>query len=274
MAQRRMMSLKVIDTDDFLDMPMSARLLYYDLNMRADDDGFVSSPKKIQRMIGASEDDYKVLLTKQFIIPFDSGICVIRHWRVHNYIQKDRYSPTIYEEQKKHLETDKNGIYKKMDTECIQNGYISDTQVRLGKVRLEKEKEKEKKVNKKKTFDDLINNYTSNNQLQETLTEYIKMRINKRAKPTNRALELVFMDLDKLSDNDSEKIQILENSIKNNWTGVFELKNKRGGKSGKVTGTSTENDSNYWNGYDLAKNRYKGQNWSEERFEQEMQGLI
>lgn len=151
MAQRRMFSLKIIDTDLFLDMPVSARLLYYDLSMRADDDGFVASPKKIQRMIGASDDDFKLLIAKRFIIPFESGICVIKHWRIHNYIQRDRYNETIYTEEKSQLE-EVNGSYElsgpnNMDTKCIQsvipNGYkVSDkmdTQVRLGKDRLSKD---------------------------------------------------------------------------------------------------------------------------------------
>ena len=83
-----MFSLKVVDTDAFLDMPQSSQLLYFHLAMRADDDGFVSNPKKIMRMLGTQDDDIKVLVLKKFIIPFESGICVIKHWRIHNYIQK------------------------------------------------------------------------------------------------------------------------------------------------------------------------------------------
>lgn len=141
MAQRRMFSLKVIDTDEFIDMPITSRLLYYDLSMRADDDGFVSSPKKIQRMCGCSDDDLKLLVAKQFIIPFESGICVIKHWRLHNYIQKDRYAKTMYAEEFNKL-NEIDGIYS-LDTKCIQNVSKMDTQVRLGKDRLEIELVKE-----------------------------------------------------------------------------------------------------------------------------------
>ena len=95
MAERRMFAKTIIDSDAFLDMPTTTRLLYYDLSMRADDDGFINSPKKIQRMIGASDDDLKVLIAKKFIIPFESGVVVIKHWKIHNYIQKDRYKPTV-----------------------------------------------------------------------------------------------------------------------------------------------------------------------------------
>ena len=100
MAERRMFAKTIIDSDAFLDMPISARLLYYDLSMRADDDGFVNSPKKIMRMIGATEDDLRILAIRKFIIPFDNGIVVIKHWYIHNYIRKDTYNETPYKEQK------------------------------------------------------------------------------------------------------------------------------------------------------------------------------
>lgn len=136
MAERRMFAKTIIDSDVFLDMPVTARLLYYDLSMRADDDGFINSPKKIQRMIGASDDDLKVLITKKFIIPFESGVVVIKHWRIHNYIQKDRYKPTVYREEMARLKTKDDNVYN-LDTSCVQNGDEMDTQVRLGKVSIE-----------------------------------------------------------------------------------------------------------------------------------------
>ncbi len=145
MAERRMFAKTIVDSDMFIDMPMSARLLYYDLAMRADDDGFVNSPKKIMRFVGASMDDMNVLIAKQFIIPFESGVVVIKHWKIHNYIQKDRYKATSYQAEKESL-TLKNGMYytddlpdvSNLDTECIQDVYSLDTQDRLGKDRLGK----------------------------------------------------------------------------------------------------------------------------------------
>lgn len=140
MAQRRMFSNKVIDTDTFLDMPSSSQLLYFHLSMRADDDGFISAPKRIIRMIGCSEDDMKILIAKSFIIPFESGVCVVRHWRVHNYIQKDRYTETMYKYEKSMLSLD-SGVYD-LDTECIQNvvhdGYTGKVRLGKSKVRLGK----------------------------------------------------------------------------------------------------------------------------------------
>ncbi len=139
MAERRMFAKTIIDSDAFIDMPVTARLLYYDLGMRADDDGFVNSPKKIMRMVGASQDDLAILISKKFIIPFDSGVVVIKHWRIHNYIQKDRYKPTKYTEEKAMLTVQENDGYS-LDTTCIQNVPSSDTQVRLGKVRKGKDR--------------------------------------------------------------------------------------------------------------------------------------
>lgn len=136
MADRRMFSKSIIDSDLFLDMPQSAQCLYFHLAMRADDDGFVNAPRKIQRMIGASEDDCRLLVSKQFLIPFETGVVVIRHWRIHNYIQKDRYKETMYQSEKSTLEQDSSGAYQLLDTACIQAVSKMDNQVRLGKVSL------------------------------------------------------------------------------------------------------------------------------------------
>lgn len=133
MAERRMFAKSIIDSDAFLDMPLSAQALYFHLGMRADDDGFVNSPKKIMRLVSCSDDDMKLLITKNFIIPFDSGIVVIKHWRIHNYIQKDRYHETNYLDEKAMLTTKENGSYSLLDTTCIHDVSEVDTEVRLGK---------------------------------------------------------------------------------------------------------------------------------------------
>lgn len=137
MAERRMFAKTIIDSDAFLDMPLSTQAFYFHLSMRADDDGFVNNAKKIQRMLGCNDDDLRVLLLKNFVIPFEDGVCVIKHWKIHNYIQKDRYKPTVYAELKEKLFIKNNDVYS-MDTECIQDVYKMDTQVSIGKVRLAK----------------------------------------------------------------------------------------------------------------------------------------
>ena len=135
MAERRMFSKTIIDSDAFLDMPLSTQALYFHLSMRADDDGFVNNPRKIQRMIGSSDDDLKLLMVKQFLIAFESGVVVIKHWKIHNYIRNDRYKPTIYQTEHKLLEEGESKAYEL----GIPNGYQMDTQVRLGKDRIGKD---------------------------------------------------------------------------------------------------------------------------------------
>ena len=119
MAEKRMFSKSVVLSDAFLDMPMSARCLYFTLSMFGDDDGFVNSPKAIMRQCGASEDDFKILFAKKFILPFDSGVIVIKHWRLNNYLRSDRYTPTKYLEEKAMLKVEANGVYSMKTQEEI-----------------------------------------------------------------------------------------------------------------------------------------------------------
>lgn len=138
MAERRMFAKKITESDAFLDMPSSTQMLYFHLSMNADDDGFVNNPKKIQRMCGASDDDFKLLIAKSFVILFESGIIVIKHWKMHNYIQSDRYRPTDYVDEKSMLGVKKNKAYtldeSKMYPKCIQD--VSVGKDSIGKVRL------------------------------------------------------------------------------------------------------------------------------------------
>lgn len=143
MADRRMFSKTIIDSDAFLDMPLSTQALYFHLSMRGDDDGFINNPKKIQRMLGCADDDVKLLIAKRFIIPFDSGVVVIKHWRIHNYIRADRYKETIYQQEKQQLVMKDDKEYKKLDAIGIpadnQTVYQLETQVRLGKDSIDKD---------------------------------------------------------------------------------------------------------------------------------------
>lgn len=119
MAERRMFAKTIIDSDAFIDMPLSTQALYFHLSMRGDDDGFINNPKKIQRMIGASDDDLKMLVAKRFIIPFDSGIVVIKHWKIHNYIRGDRKKDTVYPEEMSLLTEKENGAYSLKTEEIV-----------------------------------------------------------------------------------------------------------------------------------------------------------
>ena len=140
MAERRMFAKTIVLSDAFLDMPLSARCLYFTLGMFADDDGFVNSPKGIMRQAGCSEDDMKVLLAKKFLLAFESGVIVIKHWRINNYLQKDRYNPTKYGDEKATLSLDENGAYQTAKA-LPEPMYTQEvyTQDRLGKDRLGKD---------------------------------------------------------------------------------------------------------------------------------------
>ena len=138
-----MFSLKIVDSDLFLDMPLSSQCLYFHLSMRADDDGFVNNPKKIIKIIGANEDDLKILIAKGFVIVFEQGIIVITHWKINNFIRKDRYKPTLYENEVQSLSQTKNGIYIKevgchLVAERLTSGQPSIDKGRLDKVSIDK----------------------------------------------------------------------------------------------------------------------------------------
>jgi hypothetical protein len=143
MAERRMFAKSIIDTDAFLSMPLSTQALYFHLCMREDDDGFVSNPRKIQRMISCTDDDLKLLVAKRYILVFESGIIVIKHWKLHNYIRRDTYRETLYSEEKAQLFEKSDGVYT--DHPIDQPLRIRDepvdgslTQDRIGKDRLGK----------------------------------------------------------------------------------------------------------------------------------------
>lgn len=147
MAERRMFAKTIIDSDAFLEMPQSTQVLYFHLSMRGDDDGFINNPKSIMRIVGAKDDDLKILAAKKFIIPFESGVVVIKHWKIHNYIQNDRKTNTKYLDELSSLELDENKSYRligseikqledvgNLDTGCTRDGYTGKD--RLGEVRL------------------------------------------------------------------------------------------------------------------------------------------
>ena len=111
MANKRMFTMKIVDSDAFLDMPLSTQCLYFHLNMRADDDGFIDKPKRIMKIIGASEDDLKLLIVKRFVLCFENGVIVIKHWRMHNTLSQNRYHETTYLDEKSMLKLKENGSY-------------------------------------------------------------------------------------------------------------------------------------------------------------------
>lgn len=234
MAERRMFAKTIIDSDAFLDMPLSTQSLYFHLSMRGDDDGFINNPRKIQKMIGASDDDLKLLIAKNFIIPFESGIVVIKHWKIHNYIRGDRKKETVYPEEMALLEEKDNGAYtlKEMHDDhladiCQTNVrqvtdkcQASDRQVtgkcphRLGKERISK---------------DNINNkaYSDVPELNAAIDGYVEYRKKIKKPMTDRAVELMLKKLYGMSADVNEQIEILNQSIMNGWQGIFPLKEQK-----------------------------------------------
>ncbi|MBP3930745.1 MAG: hypothetical protein J6D47_14440 [Peptostreptococcaceae bacterium] len=220
MAERRMFAKTIIDSDAFLDMSLSTQSLYFHLSMRADDDGFVNNPKKIQRMIGCGDDELKMLVSKKFIIPFESGICVIKHWKIHNYIQTDRYKETVYKEEKAHLEIKDNKAYKYLDTACIQPVYKMETQDRLGKDRLGKD-----------SIDNSIINNTCSSELQRIIEKwnslglqnlkFIKQGTNRytmlQARIKEYGIDSIISAIESIN-----KSSFLKGQNRNSWTITFD----------------------------------------------------
>lgn len=180
-----MMSKKIIDTDNFLDMPQSTQCLYFHLLLRADDDGFIQSPKSIMRITGCKEDDLKLLIAKRFVIGFETGVIVIRHWRIHNYVQSDRYSKSELPEAKQ-VEL-KNKVYEVveppmntdntcMDIKCIQNGYKMDTQIRIDKIREEE--------NRIETLCHVSHDDVDKSHFE--IIEYLNLKTGSKFKPTTK----------------------------------------------------------------------------------------
>lgn len=244
MANRRMFSLDIVDTDKFLEMSLSSQALYFHLGMRADDDGFVSSPKKIMSFTGCGKKELQQLVDNDFVIQFESGVIVISDWKKQNYIQSDRYKRTVYTEERESLDLIDNKYYLEnsgkmvMDTECIHGVSITETQYSLGedslgKVSLDK-------VNIKGEQSSHIY-YPEDEKLDRAFKDYIEMRKKMKPKPTDRAIELAMKKLKKLAtippsenmDNDLA-IKILEESVLNGWKGLFPLKenSNRGSSKG------------------------------------------
>lgn len=238
MAERRMFAKSIIDSDAFLDMPLSAQALYFHLSMRADDEGFVGNPKRIRAMIGASEDDMKLLLIKRFLLAFESGVVVIKHWKIHNYIQSDRSKQTTYIEEKSTLGLDgKKAYIYKTDTECIQNGYNLDTQVSIGKVSIVEDSREEVKedivsmyVGTKesacahvKSYEEIMNDCCVEEEVRPMLWEFIKHCQANGHTLINSKLTSIILALDFAYGNSPhEKIASLRKAINSGHYDVLE----------------------------------------------------
>ncbi len=241
MAEKRMFTMKIIDSDAFLDMPLSTQTLYFHLNMRADDDGFVNNPRKIQRMIGASDDDLKLLIAKRFILAFENGVIVIKHWRMHNLLRKDRYTPTQYQEQMQSLAIKENGAYTEAGNQLATNwqpdGNQLATQDSIGKVRKDKKRIEDKSIS---LADSVLDGFVLSDSVKDAIREFIKMRKQMKSPMSDRALTLLINKLREMAKDEQTQVAILNQSIMNGWKSVYPLKESyksRVGANGvRVTG--------------------------------------
>lgn len=205
-----MVSKKIIDSDLFMDMSQSTQVLYFHLLLRADDEGFVGNPKNIMRTACSSDDDYKVLLAKKFIIAFPSGICVVKHWYIHNYIQKDRYTNSQYIDEKELLRITKDRVYISINEDCTQIVYKLDTKV-------SKDKSKDSSVKKSKEKEKMSLPIWLDTETWNIWLEYQKEN-NRTISDTTMRTQLKFLAKD--IENHQE---IITKSIQNGWTGLFPL---------------------------------------------------
>lgn len=239
MAERRMFAKTIIDSDAFLEMPQSCQLLYFHLAMRADDDGFINNPKAIMRNVGSKDDDIRLLISKKFIIPFESGIVVIKHWKIHNYIRNDRYKETKYMGEKQTLSLDENGAYTALVDDLDTNGIpvVSkmDTQVRLGKVRLGK-------VSKEEEF---LSDFSP--EIQDALQRWLQYKAERREtyKPTGlKALVSEIKNKLKIH-SEASVIELINTCMANGWRGIIWDKLEGGQKQNGNTGKSATPRSTY-----------------------------
>lgn len=228
MAERRMFAKTIIDSDAFLDMPASSQLLYFHLSMRADDDGFVNKPKSIMRMIGAKDDDLKLLFVKKFLIPFESGVVVIKHWKIHNYIRKDTYTETKYKEEKATLELDENSAYRVAGEVPLQ---LRDepvtstaTQDRLGKERLGQDRLGEGKRETQKTlFEKLRPTYLFDDEMAAKMSEWFDYKTELRQPYKERGMTALLNKVEGYVRQYGNRAvcSLIDESMANGWKGII-----------------------------------------------------
>ena len=245
MARRRMFSLDVVDTDKFMDMPPTTQNLYFHLGMRADDDGFVSSPKKVAMICGSCATDLQLLVSNDFIIPFENGVILITDWKANNYLRKDRYTESRFKEYLDTVEVDNDKYIVAASSTSLTCGIPKDNQTvdkrhtdgchRLGKDRVELGKDSKSTMDRSASGKDVENQnvkdrkhdqikYSDDPELDEAIHEFIKFRKGVKKPMSDRAITLMINKLESLSHDKHEQVQILNQSIMQGWTGIYELK--------------------------------------------------
>ena len=231
MAERRMFAKTIIDSDAFLEMPVTSQLLYFHLSMRADDDGFVNKPKYLMRMVGCKDDDLKLLFVKKFLIPFESGVVVIKHWKIHNYIRKDTYTETKYKEEKATLELDENSAYRLAEASplqiCDESVTSPSTQVRLGKERIGQDRLGEESKGKKETTHDLLlrlmPEYIIPDSLQDKMVEWIAYKTERKETYKEVGMKSLLRQIENNQITYGVQVvcDLIDDSMANGWKGII-----------------------------------------------------
>lgn len=231
-----MFAKTIIDSDAFLEMPMSAQLLYFHMSMRGDDDGFINKPKAIMRMCGCHEDDMKLLFAKKFIIPFESGVVAIKHWKIHNYIRKDMYTETKYKEEKAMLEMDENNAYRLSCADrvtgslqtCDEPVPVSSTQDRLGKDRLGQDSiGKERKGEKRETthtiFKRLLPDYCLSDDLAVKTNEWVTYKTERKEPYKEQGMKSLLRQIENnaIQFGDHAVCELIDECMANGWKGII-----------------------------------------------------
>lgn len=236
MANKRMFTMKICDSDAFLDMPLSAQCLYFHLNMRADDDGFVGNSKRVAKYVGASEDDLKLLIMKRFVLTFDDGVIVIKHWRMHNTLSQNRYHETQYLEEKSMLRLKENGSYSLSDgitlddTKMIEastrqsrrakDGHETDSDLGLG-LGLDKDLDLDKGIGidrGKVDYQQIVDMY---NEICISFPKVMVLSDKRRKSIKARLNKYSIADIEKVFRM-AEESDFLKGSNKNNWSATFD----------------------------------------------------
>ena len=240
MSSKRMFTAKITDSDPFTDMPLSAQGLYFQFCMNADDDGFVNRAKKVMGNVGASKKDYQYLVDNRFILVID-GVVIIKHWRMHNTISRNRYHETQYTDIKAKLLLKDNGAYSLTEGSPIDDSKLIERELacngRTDGVQTARTEEKPKKVAVKKAAEPVVY-FPNDSVLDGAFKAYVQMRVKIKKPMTDRAIELAMKELEKLSGGDADTaVAILEQSVLNSWQGLFALKERHQ----KVGGVNWDN---------------------------------
>lgn len=235
MSSKRMFTAKITDSDPFTDMPLSAQGLYFQFCMNADDDGFVNRAKKVMGNVGASKKDYQYLVDNRFILVID-GVVIIKHWRMHNTISRNRYHETQYTDIKAKLLLKDNGAYSLTEGNPIDDSKLIERESacsgRADGVQTARTEEKPKKAATKKTAEPVVY-YPNDIVLDRAFKAYVQMRVKIKKPMTDRAIELAMKELEKLSGGDADTaVAILEQSILNSWQGLFALRDRKTNNGG------------------------------------------